>query len=248
MLTEKPLKNKVLVLDLDETLVHSSDYKPNNWKILYSKINWKNSINKSNETAYTWIRPGAHKFLAQVSKLFEIMIFTASVPGYAKEVVKLLDHQNDWFPLFSRNDWIFQNGKYIKELSVLNRDLKHTIIVDNWPDSFCLNKFNGVPISSWYDDPNDNELEKIFVVLEYLNKVDDVRESIPNFVINNRISISRLLSLSKSVKLIDYETTNSPNLFRKLKNEAAIITKDESTNEESNDSNQDNYYENHFPK
>lgn len=232
------------MLDLDETLIHTSDFKPNNQNISFSKINWKNSSNKSNETAYTWIRPGAHQFLSQVSKLFKVCIFTASMPGYAKEVMKLLDHQDYCFPLFSRENCIFQDGKYIKDLSVVSKELKHTIIVDNSPDSYCFNKRNGVPITSWFGEPYDNELDKISVVLEFLSKVNDVREYIPKFIINNRISMSRLLCLCRSTRFIKAESTNPLQLFKKIKSDKLAVVKDESTKWESNDSNKVNSTQN----
>ena len=235
------MKNKTLVLDLDETLVHSSDFKSNDLKLSWFQINWKNVSNQTMQIAYAWIRPGALSFISRVSKLFDIIFFTASMPGYAKEITKLLDKQGYNFPLFSREDWIFQNGKYIKDLSVLNRDMRNVIIVDNWPDSYWMNKNNGLPISSWYSDSNDFELDRILIALEFLHKVDDVRTYIPKFVIDGTISMYKLLLISKSMKYAKEENYQNGSISMKIKSKALTNYKDESTNEESNDSNKDDF-------
>ena len=48
------------------------------------------------------IRPGAHRFLNKVAEMFEVILFTASMPNYAKEIVKLIDLKGHNFPLLSR--------------------------------------------------------------------------------------------------------------------------------------------------
>jgi CTD small phosphatase-like protein 2 len=62
-------------------------------------------------------------------------------------------------------------------LSLLGRDLKRTIIIDNISDNFILQPDNGIFISTWYDDMNDNFLKEITPLLIELveKKVSDVR-------------------------------------------------------------------------
>jgi CTD small phosphatase-like protein 2 len=40
---------------------------------------------------------------------------------------------------------------------------------------FRLQKENGIPIKSWYDDPTDDELIRLLPFLETLSEADDVR-------------------------------------------------------------------------
>ena len=208
--------------------------KPDFYKTPYHQIQWRNPLNQSLEVAYTSIRPGAIEFLSSMTKIYEVIIFTASMPHYAQQILKLLDTENYNFPLLSRSDCIFKGDAYIKDLSIINRNLKNIIIVDNFSGSYKLHPENGVPILSWFDDPNDWELDKLSKILEHLSKVNDVRDFIPKFVIKNRVSLYTLLNLinnkpKESRKLFTLLDTfniskSDPNLEKQ---------KEESTNGES---------------
>lgn len=66
---------KTLVLDLDETLVHSS-FKPFSIPSdIILKIEFENKIHEIN----VLIRPGVEEFLERMAKHYELVIFTASL-------------------------------------------------------------------------------------------------------------------------------------------------------------------------
>jgi CTD small phosphatase-like protein 2 len=50
------------------------------------------------------------------------------------------------------------SGGFVKDLSVINRDLSKVVLVDNSLNSFQLQPNNGIPMKSWFDDPEDAEL------------------------------------------------------------------------------------------
>jgi TFIIF-interacting CTD phosphatase-like protein len=81
---------KTLVLDIDETLVHTTQ-EPLVKSTNSFRINWLFEEENTISIAYTCLRPGIHKFLQKASKMFEVVLFTASRPLYAKAVVKLFD-------------------------------------------------------------------------------------------------------------------------------------------------------------
>jgi CTD small phosphatase-like protein 2 len=66
-------------------------------------------------------------------------------------------------------------GNFLKDLTVLGRDLAKTVLVDNSPHAFGYQVDNGVPIESWFDNPNDRELLKLERFLRQLVGVADVR-------------------------------------------------------------------------
>lgn len=53
-----------------------------------------------------------------------------------------------------------------------------------------MHPFNGIPISSWYDDEKDIELSVLTVFLDRLAYVDDVREFIKKITFKDKFCIS----------------------------------------------------------
>ena len=175
---KKSNKKKTLILDLDETLVHSGF---NQFK-RKSDIILNISIDGKNHTIYVLKRPNLDNFFKEISELFEIFIFTASISEYASPLLDELDKDNILNGRLFRQHCIYNNGLYLKDLKQIGRDLKDIIIIDNNPVSYAINQDNGIPILTWYDNINDNELNKLIPLLRYLSNVDDVRPIIKQIV------------------------------------------------------------------
>jgi RNA polymerase II subunit A small phosphatase-like protein len=165
------MQNKItLVLDLDETLVHSS-FTPVPLVDMLIDI----ELDAQMHTVYVRKRPYVEEFLHRMSEIFEVVVLTASLEVYADPVLDELDYDNYWVHhrLF-RDSCANLNGNYIKDLSYLGRPLHQTIIIDNSPTSYLFQPRNAIPISSWYDDPTDTELRELVPVLERAAATDNV--------------------------------------------------------------------------
>jgi CTD small phosphatase-like protein 2 len=149
-----------LVLDMDETLLHC-DVDITNLDQLPDHT-FPVKFQGKEFTVHAWLRPSLHSFLDKIRGKFEVVVFTASQPQYANAILDILDPNQQHFQhrLF-RQSCIEVEDNHVKDLNVLGRDLSKVILVDNSPHVFGYQLDNGVPITSWYDDPNDHELEKL---------------------------------------------------------------------------------------
>ncbi|CAD8196949.1 unnamed protein product [Paramecium pentaurelia] len=168
-----PLKDKekkILILDLDETLIHSCKSKEKSQVQLRTEDGQLLRFN---------IRPYLAYFLDNLSTFYQIFIFTASSPGYALALVDYIDPLEDKIlGIFTRNHCLeTKNGYFIKDLRILRDvDLKNIIIVDNLTHSFGFQLENGIPILEWTDDEKDQELKYLVDYLIEASQYEDVRD------------------------------------------------------------------------
>ncbi|EPS40086.1 hypothetical protein H072_6123 [Dactylellina haptotyla CBS 200.50] len=162
---------KCLVLDLDETLVHSS------FRQLLQQPDFTIpvEIEGSYHNIYVIKRPGVDQFMKRVGELYEVVVFTASVSKYGDPLLDQLDIHSVVHHRLFRDSCYNHQGNYVKDLSQLGRDLKDTIIIDNSPTSYIFHPQHALPVSSWFSDAHDNELLDLIPVLEDLAK-DQVRD------------------------------------------------------------------------
>lgn len=169
--TKKFGNKKCLILDLDETLVHSS------FKYLRT-ADFVIPVEIDNQVHHVYVikRPGVDEFLEKVGKWFEVVVFTASVSKYGDPLLNKLDiHRSVHHRLFRDSCYNYQ-GNFIKNLSQIGRPLSECIIIDNSPASYIFHPEHSIPISSWFSDTHDNELLDLLPFLEDISKpnVDDV--------------------------------------------------------------------------
>ncbi|XP_076916590.1 uncharacterized protein LOC143576375 isoform X2 [Bidens hawaiensis] len=174
-----------LVLDLDETLVHST-LEPCEDADFTFTVNF----NLEDHKVYVCCRPYLKEFMERVAGLFEIIIFTASQSIYAEQLLNVLDPKRKVFRhRVYRESCVYLEGNYLKDLSVLGRDLARVVMIDNSPQAFGFQVDNGIPIESWFDDRSDQELLSIIPFLESLVGVEDVRPLIAKkFNLRERIA------------------------------------------------------------
>ncbi|XP_019945130.2 uncharacterized protein [Paralichthys olivaceus] len=158
-----------VVIDLDETLVHSS-FKPVNNADFIIPVEIDGTVHQ----VYVLKRPHVDEFLKRMGELFECVLFTASLAKYADPVSDLLDKWGAFRSRLFRESCVFHKGNYVKDLSRLGRDLNKVIIIDNSPASYVFHPDNAVPVVSWFDDMSDTELLDLLPFFERLSTMDDV--------------------------------------------------------------------------
>ena len=149
-------KEYILVLDMDETMIH---YDP-----------FRNNFRK---------RPHLLQFLKEASADWEIVVFTAALKDYANWILNSFDNQKYISRRLYRDSCTLRRGVYLKDLLKVGTDLSKIVIVDNLPENFQLQPNNGIAIKSWFNDnTQDKELLKRGHLLKGLVGLSDVREGI----------------------------------------------------------------------
>ena len=215
---------KVLVLDLDETLIHSKLRSGARWGVLGGRAAYGTSltspeavgsrsasrllsflglgtgtrsttaplatpaharlqptvievsIDGRNVYYQVYKRPWVDYFLRKVASWYQVVIFTASMQEYADPVIDWLDGGQGLISgrLF-RESCTLRDGSYLKDLTVVDADLRRVCLVDNSPISYVLQEANGIPVEGWTHDPNDVALLDLLPILDGLRYASDVR-------------------------------------------------------------------------
>jgi RNA polymerase II subunit A small phosphatase-like protein len=174
-LCQRDLNKKCVVIDLDETLVHSS-FKPVENPDFIVPVEIDGTVHQ----VYVLKRPFVDLFLAKMGEMFECVLFTASLAKYADPVANLLDTTSCFRSRLFRESCVFYKGNYVKDLSKLGRDLHNVIIIDNSPASYIFHPENAVPVTSWFDDPDDTELRELIPFLKTLSSADNCVTALQN--------------------------------------------------------------------
>lgn len=142
---------------MDETLIHTYD-------IDEQKVDF-------------YVRPYCREFLDNMKDHFEIIVFTAGLQDYADVVLDNLEVNNCITHRLYRQHMRQYNGKGVKDLRVLGRDLSKIILVDNLAKNFELQKENGYLIEDFVDSSEDTELEKLEEFLKIILSInpEDIR-------------------------------------------------------------------------
>ena len=163
----------LLILDLDETLVHATqrplDYAP---------------ITKIGPYAL-YLRPGVHDFLGHMARHFRLAIWTSSSALYAEAVVARLFKDVSGLEFvwsrerctprrdFERDVWV--DTKSLQKVKRRGYDLRKVLAVDDTPEKYARSYGNLVVVRPFEGDRNDEELAHLANYLETLARTPDVR-------------------------------------------------------------------------
>ncbi len=169
----KSTNQKLIVFDLDETLIHST----------------KNKLNLTEdytfEDYYIYKRPFLDEFLYQCSELCSIAIWSSADDNYVKEVTKQLipkdikmefiwGRSDCWLKLVkkqdSENPELFKKEhQFIKPLEKIRRKgyrMNNLLIVDDSLFKVTDNPNNFIIVDSFEGKTDDNELIELLIYLK----------------------------------------------------------------------------------
>lgn len=166
---------KVLILDMDETLIHSSNFPPHP-KVSYFVLSDKNMPESS---FFVYKRPGLDNFLKFVQENFEVFIFTYGQKEYADPIIDKI------FPSLDKDHRLYRDlcetssGLVKKNLEMFKTSEKNIILVDDNEAEINFNPSNTIKIKRWKGIPDDTELiDWLPKVLRKCKDSEDVREII----------------------------------------------------------------------
>mmetsp|Transcript_10106 Transcript_10106/g.15137 ORF Transcript_10106/g.15137 Transcript_10106/m.15137 type:complete len:400 (-) Transcript_10106:164-1363(-) len=174
-----------LVLDMDETLLHSefeslnNRYRQNEERKRATRKHDFEFImegSRKKERVRVYKRPGLDDFLEWAASRFEVIIFTAAIPEYAAPVLDYIDPKGRIsHRLYRDSTCQYRGHNYVKDISLLGRDMQSTLLVDNNPMAMLACPDNAIPIQSFYDEVDDRELYHMRTFLCELITYADVR-------------------------------------------------------------------------
>ena len=165
-------KKYLLVLDIDETLVHSEPMFTNcqptaNANKQFDKTLRFDNPGGSYDVYGVRFRPYLHEFIQRMSKLYDLAVYTASTRDYADAVMDIFDPSRTIFcARLYRENCLPVAGMNIKNM--VNFEGKDVFIVDNPIYSYAFHMGQGIPICAFVDDPMDVELQDLAEILENL--------------------------------------------------------------------------------
>ncbi|KAG2265854.1 hypothetical protein Bca4012_076805 [Brassica carinata] len=169
-LTKYTNTKRTIILDLDETLVHSTTQMPG------VKYDFMVMVKMKSE-----IMP----IFVVKRETYNVAVFTAGLEDYASQVLDKLDKKGVISQRLYRDSCTELNGRYVKDLTVVvGKDLGSALIVDDNPFAYSLQPENGVPITAFVDYMKDQELLKMVEFLKICYVYEDMRDAVQDLLPN----------------------------------------------------------------
>lgn len=156
--------NKTLVLNFEGTL-YSKDFEAGQGIVLH-------------------LRPGFQKFIDEMSKLYEIVIYSEEDSQFLTEATMTIDPFQKYFTwVFGREFLVLSGAKHVKDLTLLNRDPRKVVVVDFDKDIYKNEPENLILLSKYQGEENEDSLRYLSVFLNHLANpnVKDVRREIKKY-------------------------------------------------------------------
>lgn len=178
-------KSKLLVLDLDSTLIHSEYLTAQN---LDTKL--ETFIIKDEEVSLYQVkkRPFLGKFIQEANKYFALGVWTASNETYADAVIANLFNGIDLAVRYSREKCVIEYHpqttmikkikKPLSKITSENKNFheKNTLFIDDNPTTYEDNSANAIGVSPWTGQEDDYLLKQLIDIIKVASQLEDVRK------------------------------------------------------------------------
>jgi CTD small phosphatase-like protein 2 len=197
------LRKLIVVLDLDECLVHSTDFRGEvfagagadscyrQWEARPQLVEAAPEIESfrlelgDGSSCTVHKRTGLDAFLKACAEEFDLFAFTAGTPVYAGPLLDRLDPHARLFKgrryrEHCRAVATPQRGvQFLKDLCAVadEEELKRCVLVDNNPVSFVCQPSNGIQVPHFVGQP-DRVLDSLLQLLRNLAPLPDVRRAV----------------------------------------------------------------------
>ncbi len=171
--TEHNKSDILIVLDVDETLIHATD----------EKLNQKEDFKVFDYFVYK--RPHLQSFLEELYKHFRLGIWSSASDDFVEEVIKVIAPEHiDFEMIWGRSRCSFRRDieidryyyeKRLKKLKRKGHDLDKILLIDDTPEKARRNYGNAIYIQEFTGDKEDNELQILLKYLISLKDVENVR-------------------------------------------------------------------------
>jgi len=170
----------VVVLDLDETLIHLRETHGRPPAIL--------------------LRPGGIAFLRYCLVQYETYIYTAGEPEYAQPILQLLEQKvgqrfaGSYFRSNCRIERHLGHNFFFKDLKQIHRKMSKIVLIDDDATNFKDNPDNGIPVRAFMGDRNDETLESVKTLLIELATEDDVRS-----ILREKFKLAKAFEVAEAI-------------------------------------------------
>lgn len=169
------LSPPLLILDIDETLIHASD----------AALNTKADFMVGNLHVYT--RPGLDEFLKGINESYTFACWSSATQDYLEAILHVIlpcqryDLQFVWDRSHCLRivDFENQDEYYLKDLRKLKRqgfDLTRVLILEDEPRKVTKNYGNALYVRPFFGDPSDDELPRLAAYLTKIATQADFRQ------------------------------------------------------------------------
>ncbi|WP_299107282.1 HAD family hydrolase [uncultured Tenacibaculum sp.] len=167
-------KEKILlILDLDETLIHATETKLEiNYDFQYAQY-------------YIYKRPNLIEFLIEMNQYFELAVWSSADDKYVNDIVKLIKPPEIKFEFVwarsrctpRRNYELdrYVHEKRLKKIKKQGFRLEKSLIVDDSPEKTRDNFGNAIYIMPFKGNQSDNELNLLSEFLKTIKDSENVR-------------------------------------------------------------------------